>query len=753
EDMQWADASLLDFVEHLLEWARNSPLFVVTAARPELVEKRPTWGAGKRNFTSIYLEPLSEPAMRALLSGLVPGLPEQLARQILDRAEGVPLYAMETVRMLLDRNLLVQEGSIYRPAGEVESLEVPETLQALIAARLDGLSAAERRLVQDGAVLGKTFTKQALAALSDTREEELAPVLASLVRKEVLSIQADPRSPEHGQYGFLQDLVRHVAYETLSWRDRHTRHLAAAAYLERAFPDDDEIVEVLASHYLDAYRAAPEGGPEEVKSRARELLQRAAARAGSLGAPAEAQRYYVQAAELSDPGLAQAILLDRAAEMAVRSADQDGAVRLAEAAHVLFEQAGDHGAAARASGRIAAVEQDRGQMNEAIARMAQALEVLRGEPVGEDLALLAARLGRSYWFAGQVEKAAECSELALEIGEALGLPEPLVQAWMTKAMVDSGKGRLGEARVLMRGALELALEHGLGEGASVAAANLSDLAFHRDRYTEALELLEQSGEQARRLGDRPREWFTISEATYALYQLGRWDEALAAYFELPEEMLAVGGALISPLTGVLELHVNRGDLAAARSLLAIYSRLERSVDVQERGGWTGAVAAMRVAEGAYAAALAAGREALEFGTSLGFGSQSVKQGWLWSAEAASALGDRAAVEDLLSFVENLPPGRRPRLLEAHALRISARVAADQEADRLFRAAAVRFRDIGLPFWMAVTLLERVERTLSAGEGLAEAVEIFTRLGAEPWLERARAASGHPRLAAAPGAAD
>ena len=111
---------------------------------------------------------------------------------------------------------------------------MPETLHALIAARLDGLSAEERRLLQDAAVLGKTFTRDALAALSGS-EAELEPLLAALVRKEVLGVQADPRSPEHGQYGFLQDLVRHVAYETLSKRERRARHLAAAAHLSAAF--------------------------------------------------------------------------------------------------------------------------------------------------------------------------------------------------------------------------------------------------------------------------------------------------------------------------------------------------------------------------------------------------------------------------------------------------------------------------------------------------------------------------------------
>src|SRR5207249_7593199 len=134
-------------------------------------------------------------------------LPEELREGILARAEGIPLYAVETVRMLLDRGLLVREGNVYKPTGPIETLEVPETLHALIAARLDSLSPEERRLVQDGAVLGKTFTKPGLAEVTGLPEGELEPLLASLLRKEVLSIQADPRSPERGQYSFLADTV------------------------------------------------------------------------------------------------------------------------------------------------------------------------------------------------------------------------------------------------------------------------------------------------------------------------------------------------------------------------------------------------------------------------------------------------------------------------------------------------------------------------------------------------------------------
>ena len=284
EDMHWADASLLDFVEYLLEWSRDFPLYVITLARPELHERRPGWGAGQRNFTSLYLDPLSESAMQELLEGLVPGLPERLRRQILEaRRRRAAVRGGNRAHAARSR-FATQEGATYRPTEEIATLEVPETLHALIAARLDGLSTPERRLLQDGAVIGKTFSVRAIAALVGLPDNELEALLTSLVRKEVLGVQSDPRSPERGQYGFLQDLVRHVAYETLSKRERKTRHLDAAAHIEESFVHD-EVAEVLASHYVAAYEAAPDADDAPaIRAKAEEMLSRAGERASSLGA-------------------------------------------------------------------------------------------------------------------------------------------------------------------------------------------------------------------------------------------------------------------------------------------------------------------------------------------------------------------------------------------------------------------------------------------------------------------------------------
>ena len=737
EDMQWADASLLDFVEYLLEWSKSSPLFVLTLARPELLDKRPNWGAGHRNFTSLHLGPLSEAAMAGLLDGFVPGLPDELHGQILSRAEGVPLYAVETVRMLLDRGLLVQEGAVYRPTGEIPSLEVPETLHGLVASRLDGLPSEERRLLQDAAVLGKTFTRQGLAAVGGLEEADLDPLLTSLARKEILGVQADPTSPEHGQYGFLQDLVRHVAYETLSKKERRTRHLAAAAYLEEAFASEDEIAEVIASHFVSAFETAPEArDAPEVKAKAQATLVRAADRAEALGAATEAQRYLQQAADLADGDSERAGLIMRAGWLAgLYAGDIDLAERLTAEAVSLYESAGDTRAAARASGQLARLEWRQGRRTEAIERAERAFEVVASDEPDAVQAGLAEQVATGYAYMADLDRAEERIDYALGIAEALVLPDVLTRGFVIKSQIAIGRGRPEESGAFLEHGLELALEHEQWEQTSRIYFHLSDRAFHRDRYEKALGYLAEALEITRRRGSRTGEWSVLAESTYPLYMLGRWDEAVATFVQLPEDKLFTGTTL-SLLDSVLQIALARGDLEEARRILELFAELESSADVQDRSGYLGAAAAIARAEGRLEEAAALGREAIEISRdAFGVGSQGVKQGTDQALEALLGLGDRARVEELLEEIETLKPGVRPPYLEAQANRFRARLAvAGELAEEYFAAAVGRFRELEIPFSLAVTLLERGELT-GDEESLAEAREIFERLEARPWLER------------------
>jgi len=740
EDLQWADSALVEFVGHLLEWSRNRPIFVLCLARPELQSRHPEFGQGSHQ-TTLSLAPLSEHAMTELLDGFVPGLPADLRDRILARSEGVPLYAVETVRMLLDRGLLSEDEGVYRPTGEVAELDVPETLHGLIAARLDGLSAEERRLLQDGSVLGKTFTKESLAELSGLSEADLDPLLAGLVRKEVLGVQADPRSPERGQYGFLQDLVRRVAYETLARRDRKARHLGAAAQLERSFGAvEQEVVEVVAAHYLAAYEAQPNADDAlEIKARARELLARAAERAGSLGALGQARRSYEQAAELADEPVERALLLELASRKALSNAEFEAAERALRAALELLEQTGEPRAAARVSGRLGNLEVQTGRGERGMRRMEEAFAAVSADEPDADMAYLAGRLGRSLALAGELERAAEANELALGVAQALRLPETLVRALGTKAYLARAAGRPEEELALTRHALRYALENDLAEQSANQYANLSDSCFGGDRYGEALEALGEAVALARRSGERAAEVFALSETTYALTMTGRWDEAVAIFDELPEEQLRADTNLSSVLCGVLEIFLHRGQIERSRELHSWFDYVPTE-DHQSHAIHIAAQAELLHAEGRFAEAMDAGAYAAEVSNV----PQAMKQGLVWTVESALALGEPGRADELLRTIEERAPGLRAPFLDAQAQRFRARM--NDDAER-FKAAAAGFREYGLRFWLAVTLLEHGELT---GDSilLDEAREIFEGLRATPWIERTNAVdAARPRVPA------
>ena len=200
--------------------------------------------------------------------------------KITAQAQGIPLFAVETVRALIDRDIVQPIEGSYRLVGEVGQLQVPDSLHGLLAARLDALDPGVRRLVNDAAVLGTTFPAEALIAVSGQDEAAVRAGLGELVRREVLTVSADPLSPEKGSYSFAQQMLRQVAYDTLSRRDCKTRHLAVAAHLRDAFPGDgEEVAEVIARHYLDALDAVP-GAPdaETIRGQAIAALVRAAQR-------------------------------------------------------------------------------------------------------------------------------------------------------------------------------------------------------------------------------------------------------------------------------------------------------------------------------------------------------------------------------------------------------------------------------------------------------------------------------------------
>ena len=355
EDAQYADAGLLDFLDYLIDWVRDLPIYVLVFARPELGQARPGFGTA-RNRSTLTLDPLDAASMDQLVDALVSGMPPAARAKITAQAQGIPLFAVETIRSLIDRDIVQPVEGAYRLTGDVGELAVPDSLHALLAARLDALDPGVRRLVADAAVLGTTFPAEALIAVSGQDEAVVREALSELVRREVFSVSADRLSPERGSYGFTQNMLRQVAYDTLSRRDRKARHLTVAAHLRAAFPGDgEEVADVIARHYLDALDAVP-GDPDagQIRGQAIAALTRAAERAGRTGAPARAAASYAAAARLSqaDGGggdsAASAVLWEHAARAADTSANWAAAVEHASQAADAYRQGGDARSAARA---------------------------------------------------------------------------------------------------------------------------------------------------------------------------------------------------------------------------------------------------------------------------------------------------------------------------------------------------------------------------------------------------------------------
>ena len=748
EDLHWADAALLDFVEYLLDWSRNHPLYVVTLSRPELGERHPTFGTRIRNSSALTLEPLDNAAMDSLLHGLVPGLSEELRATIRDRADGIPLYAVETVRMLLDRGLLERDGDGFRVSGPVDALEVPETLHALIAARLDGLGPLERGALENAAVLGKTFTGRGLAAVSGSTEADLEPILASLVRKELLTLQTDPRSPERGQYGFLQALVQRVAYETLARRDRKARHLAAAGFLEReAGIDPDEIAEVIAAHYLDAHAAEPRADDAAVvKAQARDWLCRAAERAASLAAMEDARRAFDGAAELAAGDVERAQLLERAGKAAISGNAADLAETRLREARALYENAERTHDAARATAGLSLALWVLGRGAEAIEMLDPALEVLAREEPDEDVASLAAEAARIHLFQGNDETAMERVEFALGIAEALGLPAVLSEALNTKALLL--KDRPNEARALMREALAIAVDHELVHGALRAYNNLAVILGDDDRPDEARRATEAGYELARSRGERTLAIQMGLGLASDLLAEGDSDGAFTLAEELPlRAETAVAGHVLGCLS-LARAAFERDDAAmAARWLGPIAPSVENSTDVQLRSlsVWKRALEAL--GERRYLDAIAAIDESTRLLVALGY----VDFTFLGLEDAATAavdLGDPAAALPVAALLDDVPPGRRTRLVELGCARIRANAAAaagdNEEAADGFALALATARNVGKAAHLAPVLVDygrwlvQTGRPDEAAPLLDEARLLFDRMKATRWLERIEA---------------
>jgi class 3 adenylate cyclase len=406
EDLHWADDGVLDFVDHLSDWATTVPLLILCTARPELLDRRPGWGGGKRNALTLSIGALSDDETAVLLQRLLDRavLDADAQQAVLQRAEGNPLYAEEYARMLDEH-----EGG---------DLALPETVQGLIAARIDGLAPEDKALLQDASVIGKVFWPGALSG-ADER------ILHGLERKEF--VRRDRRSSLAGetQYAFLHALVRDVAYGQIPRAERADKHRRAAEWLGSLAGDRaEDHAEMLAHHYHEALSLSEAAGLDTIglHEPARRAFADAAQRAFSLSAGQTALDFAGAALALTDPDSPDRPALELLAAYGSRLADSKDVPQLLDSAIEGFIAQNDHEHAAEAAALRASDAFFRGDLGASRAAAARAIEFARQAPSTPSAARALSQAARSAEildrdFARALELAREALTIAEEAGD------------------------------------------------------------------------------------------------------------------------------------------------------------------------------------------------------------------------------------------------------------------------------------------------------------------------------------------------
>jgi class 3 adenylate cyclase/tetratricopeptide (TPR) repeat protein len=512
EDLHWADDGLLDFVDHLADWATTVPLLIVGTARPELLDRRPGWGGGKRNAFTLSIGALSDEETAQLLQRLLDRavLDAEAQRAVLQRAEGNPLYAEEYARMLAEH----EDGD----------LPLPETVQGLIAARIDGLAPEEKALLQDASVIGKVFWPGALANPDEH-------VLHALERKEF--VRRDRRSSIAGetQYAFLHALVRDVAYGQIPRSDRLDKHRRVAEWIASLAGDrTEDHAEMLAHHYREALSLAEAAGldPAALREPARKAFVEGAQRAFSLNAGAAAYDLAREALALTGEGDEKRptiLLLAAGGGSSLANVDVTG---LLEEAVEGFLSLGDAGKAAEASQFLSREHFHRGDISRADEANRRAIELARSVPPSPATTWAIAGRARHLVIAGAAHaEGIELAREALALADEFGDDELAIHALNTLGL---GRVHSGDAGGIDD--LERAVERGERLGAvfaqAVALNNLGNCLWTLGRLDDAATRLNEARELNERYGITAGLTWNEGERVYEREFRGDLDGTIAA---------------------------------------------------------------------------------------------------------------------------------------------------------------------------------------------------------------------------------
>jgi class 3 adenylate cyclase len=562
EDLHWADDGLLDFVDHLADWAGSVPLLVLGTARPELLDRRPGWGGGKLNAATVALTPLADDDAARIIAGVLEQalLPAATQQALLEQAGGNPLYAEQFARLYVER-------------GSTEDL--PETIQGIIAARLDGLAVEEKRLLQDAAVIGKVFWAGAAADLSALDRAAVEQAVHSLERKGL--VRRERRSAVEGEdeLAFRHVLVRDVAYGQIPRAARAEKHGRAAGWIEGLGRAEDH-AELVAHHYASALELAGAAGDvdEQLAEKARSAFRRAGDRALRLNAFEAAKQFYADALAL-DPGDAERPYLLLGHAQSCYHADAAADAELAEAIKEL-RRVGDVEAAAQASALASEGAWRGGRHAEAGEHLLAARALLDGRPPSRALVAVLAQTARLDVFASRLDEGFAVSEEAIRLAEELGFDDLRASVLTTRGTAKMMDGQLVEAEALLQQAVDLASPSGSPEAARALVNMAAQASMVGDR-AQWRERTERAAEYATRIGDRRTLLWLDPYFIRGAFIDGDWDQALtraAAYLEAVE---ALGGHY-----GERGIVLQRGWILAARGDATSAERdLERGLEGAE----------------------------------------------------------------------------------------------------------------------------------------------------------------------------
>ena len=518
EDLHWADDNLLDFVDYLVDWATDSPLLVIGTARPELLERRPGWGGGKPNAATVSLSPLSDDEIARLLASLLEKtvMPAEMQAPLLARAGGNPLYAEEYARMVSERGVAPGDDSA-----------LPENVQGIVAARLDALSAEDKKLIQDAAVLGKVFWSGALAVMNGLQRWTVEESLHRLERKEFVRRERRSSVATETEYAFRHVLVRDVAYGQVPRALRAEKHRLAAEWIEALSADREDRAEMLAHHYLSALEFARAAGQEvdSIAERARVALREAGDRAYTLSAFAAATGFYRGAVELwpSDSPERGHLLLRYGKALFLFDWRSDVSGILEEARDLLLGS-GEPDVASEAEVALGHLHWYRAEGDLAMPYLEHATVLIEKAAPSRSKASVLSELARFAMLADDDAKAIELAREALAMAEELRLDEIRAAALNTLGV---SRVKLGDPKGLAD--IERCLE--ITEIGSYdrlrAFINLASTVGELGDLTRSTELHQEGLVEAERFGGLGAVRWLRAERIWDEYLTGRWNAAVA----------------------------------------------------------------------------------------------------------------------------------------------------------------------------------------------------------------------------------